>query len=167
MTVGRACLFPPKREGIIGVDVVATTNASKVVRVGKVQFVQRALFAAAGGWALILLHGCGAILHGGRQDVTFDSKPPGATVRIGNELRFMTPHMISLPRSQEQRVLFEKEGYEPQQVTLARDFQAIPSILGNLLPLLPVGLAIDLATGAAWKLEPELVTVELVKKKKP
>ncbi len=41
------------------------------------------------------------------------------------------------------------------------------SIVGNLLPFFPVALAIDIVTGAAWRLEPELVRMELIKKKRP
>lgn len=116
---------------------------------------------------MIVLGGCGAILYGGKQDVTFDSKPPGAAVKLDHDIRFMTPHTVSLPRSQNHHATFEKEGYEPLYVTINHEFQVLTSFVGNLLPFFPVGLAIDIVTGAAWRLEPELVRIELIKKKKP
>ena len=115
----------------------------------------------------IVQGGCGAILYGGKQDVTFDSKPPGAAVKLDNDIRFMTPHTVSLPRSQNHHATFEKEGYEPLYVIVNHEFQPMTSIVGNLLPFFPVGLAIDIVTGAAWRLEPELVRMELIKKKRP
>jgi hypothetical protein len=52
-------------------------------------------------------------------------------------------------------------------VIVNHEFQPMTSIVGNLIPLFPVGLAIDIVTGAAWRLEPEFVRMELIKKKKP
>jgi len=109
----------------------------------------------------ITLLGCSTVLHGGRQDVTFDSKPPGATVTISNGMEFMTPKIVSLPRSKSQRVTFVKEGYEPQKVYIAKEFLPIPTLFGNLL----IGAVVDLMTGAAWQLEPGYLRIELLREK--
>jgi len=111
--------------------------------------------------ASFTLLGCSTVLHGGTQAVTFDSKPPGATVRLSNGMEFMTPKVVSLPRSKTQRVTFEKEGYEPQKVYIATEFLPIPTLFGNLL----IGAVVDLMTGAAWELEPGYVRIELLKEK--
>jgi hypothetical protein len=109
--------------------------------------------------ASITFLGCGTVLHGGRQDVTFDSKPPGATVTISNGMQFMTPKIVSLPRSNSQLVIFEKEGYEPKKVFIAKEFLPIPTLFGNLL----IGAMVDLMTGAAWQLEPGNLRIELLR----
>jgi len=111
--------------------------------------------------ASISLIGCSTVLHGSNQDVTFDSKPPGATVTISNGMQFMTPKIVSLPRSTGHGVTFEKEGYEPQRIYIAKEFLPIPTLFGNLL----IGSVVDLMTGAAWQLEPGYVRIELLREK--
>lgn len=106
--------------------------------------------------------GCASIIHGGSQNVSFDSSPPGATVRLGNGMRFTAPKTVSLPRGKDQIVTFEKEGYKQEQVTITREFNAVPTILGNIFWLV-IGVVVDVVTGAAWSLEPENVVVELEK----
>ena len=116
--------------------------------------------------ALVLVQsGCGAILHGGKQEVTFDSKPPGATVNLDNGVQFLTPHTMALSRSSNHHAIFTKDGYDPQQVVIQHNFLVGPSIVGNILPLFPVGLAIDVMTGAAWGFEQEYLAIDLIKAK--
>jgi hypothetical protein len=114
---------------------------------------------------MLALSGCGTILHGGKQEVTFDSKPPGATVTLDNAVRFRTPHTIALSRSSNYQALFAKDGYEPQQIAILHQFLVVPSIIGNILPLFPIGLAIDIATGAAWGFEQEYIAIDMTKPK--
>jgi hypothetical protein len=112
--------------------------------------------------ALVLVQsGCGAILHGEKQEVTFDSKPPGATVKLDNVVQFLTPHTMALSRSSNHHATFEKDGYEPQQIAIRHQFLVGPSIIGNILPLFPVGLAIDIVTGAAWGFEQDYIAIDL------
>jgi hypothetical protein len=114
---------------------------------------------------MLSLSGCGAILHGGKQEVTFDSKPPGATVTLDNAVQFRTPHTIALSRSSTHHAIFAKDGYESQQIAISHQFLMGPSIIGNILPLFPVGLAIDIMTGAAWGFEQEYIAIDLTKAK--
>ncbi len=111
------------------------------------------------------LSGCGAILHGGNQEVTFDSKPPGATVKLNNGAQFLTPHTIALSRSSNHHAMFTKNGYEPKQVVIQHHFLVGSSIVGNILPLFPIGLAIDVITGAAWGFEQEYLAIDMTKAK--
>ena len=113
--------------------------------------------------SLLMLSGCGFVLHGEKQDITFDSKPPGATVTLDNAIQFTTPHTIALSRSSKQQVSFKKEGYEPQQRVLMHKFLIGPAIVGNILPFFPVGLAIDVMTGAAWGFERDYLAVDMPK----
>lgn len=112
---------------------------------------------------LFLLSGCGFLLHGEKQDITFDSKPPGAAVSLDNTTQFTTPHTIALTRTSNHQALFKKDGYEPQQISIRREFLVGPSIIGNLLPIFPVGLAIDVMTGAAWGFERDYLAVDMMK----
>ncbi len=112
---------------------------------------------------LLMLPGCGFVLHGGKQDITFDSKPPGVIVILDDAAQFTTPHTIALPRSSNHQALFKKEGYEPQRLSIRHKFLIGPAIVGNILPLFPVGLAIDVMTGAAWGFERDYLAVEMTK----
>ena len=112
---------------------------------------------------LFPLSGCGTILHGGKQEVTFDSKPPGATVKLDSTTQFITPHTTALPRSSNYQATFTKDGYEPQQILIKHEFLVGQSIIGNILPLFPVGLAIDVMTGAAWGFERDYLAVDMMK----
>jgi PEGA domain len=114
---------------------------------------------------LLMLSGCGFVLHGEKQDITFDSKPPGATVTLDNATQFTTPHTIALARSSNHQVSFKKEGYEPQQRVLMHKFLIGPAIVGNILLLFPVGLAVDIMTGAAWGFEQDYVAVDMTTSK--
>ena len=38
-------------------------------------------------------------------------------------------------------------------------------VIGNILPLFPIGLAIDIVTGAAWGFEQEYLAIDLTKAK--
>lgn len=116
-------------------------------------------------WLFLPLSGCASILHGGKQGVTFDSKPPGATVKLDNALQFTTPHTIALTRSTNHQATFTKEGYEPQQILIKHDFLVGHSIVGNILPLFPVGLAIDIMTGSAWGFEEDYIAIDMTKQK--
>lgn len=107
-----------------------------------------------------MLSGCGFVLHGGKQDITFDSKPPGATVTLDNTTQFTTPHTIALARSSNHQALFKKEGYETQRLSIRHEFLIGPAIIGNI-PIFPVGLAIDVMTGAAWGFEPDYIAVDM------
>ena len=114
---------------------------------------------------LLSLSGCGAILYGGKQEVTFDSKPPGATVTLDNGAQFFTPHTMALSRSSNHHAIFTKDGYDPQRVMIQHHFLVGPSIIGNILPLFPVGFTIDVITGSAWGFEEDYIAVDLTKGK--
>jgi len=132
----------------------------------KNEFRNRPLQSLHGVILLLLsLSGCGAILHGGKQEVTFDSKPPGATVKVDNAVEFLTPHTMVLSRSSTHHATFAKDGYEPQRVMIQHHFLVGPSIIGNILPLFPVGFTIDVITGSAWGFEQDYIAVDLTEAK--
>ena len=129
------------------------------------RFSKRDVFLLNAIICLLSLPGCGFLLHGGKQDITFDSKPPGAAVTLDNAMQFVTPRTLSLPRASSHQAIFMKHGYEPQRIMIKNEFLIGPSIIGNLLPLFPIGLAIDIMTGAAWGFEQDYLAVDMMKSK--
>ena len=117
--------------------------------------------------SLLMLSGCGFVLHGGKQDIIFDSKPPGVTVTLDNTTQFTTPHTIALTRSSHHQALFKKEGYEPHHLSIRHQFLIGSAIIGNILPFFPVGLAVDVMTGAAWGFERDYLAVDMMKSQTP
>lgn len=126
---------------------------------------QTKLSAVGHGVICILMYssltGCGSIIHGSRQQVSFDSKPQGATIRLSNGTRLTTPQTVELRRAEDHTVTVEKDGYQPERITLKRDFNAVATILGNILWLVP-GVLVDVLVGGAWTLDPDHISVDLV-----
>ncbi|MDP2906008.1 MAG: TonB family protein [Candidatus Omnitrophota bacterium] len=108
---------------------------------------------------IMTLVGCATIIHGGRQKIPVKSYPSGATVSV-NMIKVETPGVINLSRSEPMVILrFEKDGYEPVEVTLIRTTDGW--IWGNLFIGGLIGIAIDYSTGAAYQLSPNAVNVTL------
>ena len=104
--------------------------------------------------------GCATIVHGNRQNVTINSEPQGALVRVDG-LKGTTPFAASLARNQDYVVTIKKTGYKEEQIQINKSFSGL-SIIGNILWLL-VGVIVDFASGSAYNLNPTNVNVELEK----
>lgn len=108
---------------------------------------------------ILTLVGCATIIHGGRQNIPVKSYPSGASVSV-NRIKVVTPGVINLSRAEPAVILkFEKEGYQPVEVTLIRTTDGW--IWGNLFIGGLIGIAIDYGTGAAYQLSPNEVNVTL------
>lgn len=127
-----------------------------------------ALFGYGLMWVLAcsFLTGCGTIIHGSKQQVSFDSNPPGATVRLSDGTHLTTPHLAQLRRAQDHTVTISKEGYAPERITINRDFNWGATTFGNILWITP-GVIVDVLAGGAWTLDPEHINVNLVAEKTP
>jgi hypothetical protein len=110
------------------------------------------------------LTGCGTIVHGSKQQVSLDSNPQGATVKLTDGTHLTTPQTAELRRAQDHIVTIEKEGYEPERLTINRDFNWGATIFGNILWITP-GVIVDVLAGGAWTLNPERINVNLVQEK--
>ncbi|MBI1953816.1 MAG: hypothetical protein HYS41_06820 [Candidatus Omnitrophica bacterium] len=108
-----------------------------------------------------LLAGCASIIHGSQQSVRVMSSPSGAVVRVNlNSMATTTPGVLSLNRKEVGYVLtFEKQGYKPVEVSLRRTVDGW--LFGNILFGGIVGIVIDFASGSAYKLTPDEVTMAL------
>ena len=112
------------------------------------------------GMMALALAGCATIVHrGGKQRVLINSVPPGATATIDGVIKIQTPGEVKLKRGKDHVVVIEKEGYQPGQTLIDREFSGW--VIGNIAFGGLIGLAVDFGTGAAWNLEPETVTVTL------
>ena len=108
--------------------------------------------------------GCATIIHGTTEKIAVSSTPTDAQVMIKGVPVASTPGIIELKRIDTNIVLrLEKEGYEPSEVILNRKYSGW--IAGNLaIPLVGlVGGAVDFGSGAAYKLVPTEVYIDLQK----
>lgn len=108
--------------------------------------------------------GCGSIIHGTRQQVSIDTNPPGALVKFTNGTHLTTPQTVELRRSQDHIITIEKDGFEPERLTISRDFNWGATVFGNILWITP-GVLVDVLAGGAWTLDPDHIHVDLVPEK--
>ena len=110
----------------------------------------------------VTIFGCAAIIHGTKQKIPVNSSPSGAKVIVMGAHKASTPAVIELSRSESNIVLrFEKDGYEPVDVAITRSVDGW--IVGNIIFGGIIGLVVDFASGAAYKLTPNEVSVNLQK----
>ena len=110
--------------------------------------------------ACSLLTGCASIVSGRNADVAIDSYPSNAHVIVhdndGRQVASVnTPGVVSLKRNRRYflparyTATFEAPGYAPTEVPIRSTIN--PWIVGNVAVGGVIGLAVDNATGAAWK----------------
>jgi hypothetical protein len=117
----------------------------------------------------LLTTSCATIVTGTTQDITINSAPQPAEVHIypgsggpgGPEVGSgRTPMGIALARDKEYTVNVSSPGYQDVRVKINKSFN--PWVIGNICCFIIIGGAIDLITGAFWKLEPNSIVVTLV-----
>lgn len=121
--------------------------------------------------AAISMTGCASIMSGPRKNITINSNPPGAHVRVadkaGREVASLTtPCVANLKRSNgffvgaKYVATVEKPGYQTKQVQIKPTMN--PWVLGNVAVGGAVGiLIIDPLTGAFFGLTPAELNVQL------
>lgn len=108
------------------------------------------------------LSGCGLLFGGTTQIIRATSSPDGVTVSAGmGGQDYKTPASISLERKNNYTLTFSAQGYSSQKVDLQRSIRGGIVVLDILCGLVPV--IVDAATGAWYKLSPEVVNVSLAK----
>lgn len=114
------------------------------------------------GVLVVSTAGCGTIFGGSSQEISLSSSPAGAAVEVDRLGRTVaTPTEVELKRKHSYRLTFSREGYEPQTVLVESKVRAGILVLDILAGV--VGVAVDAATGAWYKLTPDHVSVVLEK----
>lgn len=103
--------------------------------------------------------GCATIVNGKTQELSVATVPPGATVMIDGQQTLITPSTVTLRRNKDYVLTFTLEGYQTQIVPVTSVLSGW--LFGNLLLGGIIGGGVDAATGAAFTLTPESVTIAL------
>ena len=103
--------------------------------------------------------GCATIASGTDQNVSFDSEPEGATVRVAGKIIGQTPVSSRLDKKNDQTVSFEMEGYRTVSKSLAT--KTDPWFFGNIIFGGLFGSTTDFATGAIYEYSPDQYFVTL------
>ncbi len=117
--------------------------------------------------ALLLLSACATLLGGGSsQAVSVRSGEQSAhfVIRSSSGIEVVqgnTPEVVRLPRKNEYQLEFTAPGFQPQKIALTKGTNGW--IFGNLIVGWIVGFAVDFATGSAYKLEPAVVDITMVR----
>ena len=101
--------------------------------------------------------GCATMFTGSTQQLTVSSQPPGARVMLNGVYSGVTPVALLLKTEHDYVLTLQREGYRDTTGTVFREFNPVAVL--NLLSL--VCWAIDLATGALWRLSPAAVYVSM------
>ena len=109
--------------------------------------------------------GCATVLSGTNQKIPVASSPIGAEVSVNGKPVGKTPLVLELKRKDPATITLQAKGHKPMNVILDRKrtgwFWLIPTIYG--IPF----LFVDMATGAAYVLEPKELNVDFNPPKKP
>ena len=105
--------------------------------------------------------GCATIFKGSKASINVNSAPSDATVYINGIDKGATPQTLSLDRGEDHILTFKKDGYEDVKVEVNKKFDGATTILGNIVSWALVGIVVDVATGAAYSLEPADVQANL------
>ncbi|MFH1305615.1 MAG: PEGA domain-containing protein, partial [Candidatus Omnitrophota bacterium] len=107
--------------------------------------------------AALFMCGCATITTGRFQKVPVRSVPDGAQVRVSSGYQGVTPCVFNLQRNKKHVIEISKKGYTAVQVPLNRSL-----CWGTGWNILfgggPVGLGVDMLTGAVCKLVPREVS---------
>jgi hypothetical protein len=104
--------------------------------------------------------GCASIVSSSTVDVSLVTTPPGAKAQVNGQT-YTTSNPVTIPvrRGKEPTIHIEKEGYEPQDIKLSREFGGW--VWGNILFGGLIGFAVDLITEHAYGVKPDDIHVSL------
>jgi hypothetical protein len=107
----------------------------------------------------IMLSGCASLFNDTKQRVTIKSMPDGADIVVDGRT-LTTPTTIELKGKEGYYVTATKKGYNQTTSKIDSDIRFGSAIVGNVFSWGLLGIGVDfLATGTAYKLQPELLVV--------
>ena len=113
---------------------------------------------------MLMAVSCASIIHGSKQNVSFQSNPSGATVEVVDGMGVSygvcdTPCSLELKRKREYKAKISKAGYGSAEMVIQKKSDGW--IWGNIFFGGVIGLIIDFSNGAAYKLDPSTLQVTL------
>jgi hypothetical protein len=109
--------------------------------------------------AAVSLTSCSTIVNGRYQSVGIASNPSDATVWIDNAYIGQTPLIVDMSRQSDHYVRIELNGFQPYELIFTKKMNAW--VFGNIIFGGLIGIVVDVATGAIYKLTPDQVQAEL------
>lgn len=103
---------------------------------------------------VVIMSGCGAIMHGTQQDVSINA-PNNAQVKVGDKSA-QGSTIMKLDRGNSYTVAMHKDGKEQVCGQVNKSMSAGVLIADILLA--PIGIIVDAVTGAWYDLEPTQIT---------
>jgi hypothetical protein len=111
---------------------------------------------------VVLLAGCGAVLHGTRQTVEVQSSPSGAKIETSPPSGvFTTPATLNLERNSHV-LTFTSPGYAPSTYNITNGI-GVGTVVADVLLTGLLGVVVDAVTGAWYGLNAESANVTLSK----
>ena len=107
---------------------------------------------------LLAAPGCATIVQGEHQSIPVNTDPSGAVVTVDGVEMGQTPTTLSLKRGDDHEVVLSLDGYRDVTLRLDKDFDFVPTVVGNVFSFGIFGLGVDFLTGAAYDLTPEQIT---------
>ena len=123
--------------------------------------MKRSICCAAAFFLVISSSGCATLITGWYQKVPVSSDPAGAIVQVDGKDKYVTPAKLHLKRNHDHTLLFTKDGYKDETVTLMHVVSG--AIAGNAVVFGLAGLAVDNLTGSQFKLLPLKIDVKMKK----
>ena len=102
--------------------------------------------------SMVVAAGCATMIRGTSETLYIESEPEGALAKLSTGQKCITPCQIKLKRNQTVNIKFEKEGCEPESITVTPTLAGSGVLLGGI---------VDYGTGAVYNLNPNPVHVLL------
>jgi hypothetical protein len=102
---------------------------------------------------------CASIISTSKQTININTNPSGANVSINGENVGISPLFYSFSRKNDYTVKIDLAGYQPYELRLTRSLN--PWVFGNIIFGGLIGIVIDAATGAIYKLSPDQINTNL------
>jgi hypothetical protein len=158
--------------------------------------IKNYIFMGVAFAGLLFCQNCATIFNGTSQKIPVTSTPSGVRVIVDGEARGVTPLVLKLKKKKGQFLRLEKPGYVPVEMRLMRQINLLPSAAGNFFLggmgagwllnlsysatkdisseagyLIIFGswaatVMVDILTGAAYKLMPDHLILNLTREKK-
>lgn len=104
---------------------------------------------------------CATIFKGSSAEVRINSQPSDADITINEIDKGTTPQTLNLSRDQDHILTFQKDGYQDVKFEVNKKFDVGTTVVGNLFSWSLLGVIVDVASGAAYSLEPADVQANL------